>query len=51
MYNMYARHIRRILETKGNLCKILEIENIIYYNKYTKIDVNIKHQKMREVLL
>ena len=37
MYNMYARHIRRILETKGNLCKILEIENIIYYNKYTKI--------------
>ena len=29
MRNMYARHIRRILETKGNLCKILEIENIM----------------------
>ena len=51
MRNMYARYIRRILKIKGNLCKILEIENIIYYNRYTKTDIDIKHQKMREVLL
>lgn len=29
MCNMYARYIRRILETKGNLCKMLKIENIM----------------------
>lgn len=45
MCNLFARYFGRILKIKGKLCKILEIQNIIYYNKYTKRDVIIKHRK------
>lgn len=36
MCNLLAGYLGRILKIIGNLCKILENENIIYYNKYTK---------------
>lgn len=51
MYNMYARHIRRILETKGNnIFEILENTKHVDYLFFKELCCNFKllEQKYRE---